>query len=54
MEVGVPEYWFIDRPYRSLRVVRPGMDDITVSDSYRWQPADVSEPLVVDVQPLFG
>ena len=54
MEVGVPEYWFIDRPYRSLRVVRPGVDDIAVGDSYRWQPAGASEPLIVDVQAIFG
>lgn len=54
MEVGVPEYWFIDRQYRSLRVVGPGVDDITVGDSYRWQPAGASEPLDVDVHPLFG
>lgn len=54
MEVGVPEYWFIDRQYRSLRVVRRGVEDVTVSDSYWWQPAGASEPLDVDVQPLFG
>jgi Uma2 family endonuclease len=47
-------YWFLDRQYRSLRVVRPGLDDVTMGDRYGWQPAGASQPLVVDVQPLFG
>lgn len=54
MEVGVPEYWFVDRPYRSLRVVRPGLDDLIVADSLQWQPAGATEPLLLEIQSLFA
>ena len=53
IEVGVPEYWVVDRQYRTLRVVRAGVEDLVLGDSYSWQPAGSSEQLVVQVQPLF-
>lgn len=52
LEVGVPEYWFVDRQSRSMRVVRPGAEDLLIGDQYRWQPAP--EPLIVEIEPLFG
>lgn len=52
LEVGVPEYWFLDRQARSMRVVRPGVGDLVIADSYRWQPA--VEPLIVEIEPLLG
>ena len=54
MELGVPEYWFLDRQSRTLRVVRQGLEDLVVSESHRWEPAGAGEPLVLSVQPLFG
>ena len=53
LEVGIPEYWFLDRPYRSLRVVRPGVENLVVTETYEWQPARATEPLIVPIQPLF-
>jgi len=53
LEVGIPEYWFLDRPYRSLRVVRPGVENLVVTETYEWQPAGATEPLIVPIQPLF-
>ena len=53
VEAGVAEYWFVDRPYRSLRVVRSGLEDLVVAESYMWQPAGAAEPLIVLVQSLF-
>lgn len=52
LEVGVPEYWFLDRQNRSMRVVRPGVDDLVIADRYRWQSA--VEPLIVEIEPLLG
>lgn len=54
MEVGVPEYWFVDRPYRSLRVVRLGVEDLAITENYPWMPAGATEPLIVQVKELFG
>lgn len=54
LELGIPEYWFFDRPYRTLHVVRPGHDEITVDDTYQWHPAGAAEPLAVRVAGLFG
>ena len=54
IEVGVPEYWFFDRESRRLHAVRAGSADLLESDVYHWHPHGASEPLVADIQRLFG
>lgn len=54
LELGIPEYWFLDRPDRTLHVVRPGHDDRAVDDVYRWHPDGAAEGLEVRVGELYG
>ncbi len=54
MEVGVSEYWYVDRASRTLRVFPLGLEEVFANDSYRWQPSSASEPFIVEVGPLFG
>jgi Uma2 family endonuclease len=49
MEHRIPEYWIVDGDERSLTVVRPGRDPVTVRDVLTWAPAGASEPLTFAV-----
>jgi Uma2 family endonuclease len=53
LDLGVPEYWIVDRETRSIQVVRPGVDDFIEHESASWHPAGAEEPLVIDVKGLF-
>ena len=53
LRVGIPEYWIVDRRERTIRVVRPGQQDLTCKDSLIWHPAGAAQPLVLDVLHLF-
>ena len=53
LDLNVPDYWIVDRETRSVRIVRPGADDVTEYESAVWHPIGAGEPLVVDVQELF-
>jgi Uma2 family endonuclease len=53
IDIGVADYWIVDRETRSIQVVRPGTEDVVEYETVRWQPAAAQEPLAVDVQALF-
>lgn len=52
-ELRIPHYWIIDVEDRNVCVVRPGSDDVIVTDKLRWQPVGPSRPLVIDLRGLF-
>lgn len=52
-DVGVPEYWMVDRESRSIRVARRVLPDAVVASVLRWHPAGASVPLEFEIQPLF-
>ena len=43
-DLEIPDYWIIDGEQRTVRVVRPGVDDVDVSAILTWHPAGVAEP----------
>jgi Uma2 family endonuclease len=53
LEIGVPEYWIVDRRDRTVRVVRPDRDDEVCTGSLTWQPASAADSLVIDVAELY-
>ncbi|MEO5568198.1 MAG: Uma2 family endonuclease [Gemmatimonadaceae bacterium] len=53
MHHGVPEYWIVDRERRSIRVIRPDGTDHVETSTLAWQPAGVSEALMIDLPALF-
>jgi Uma2 family endonuclease len=53
VDLGIPEYWVVNREERSIRVIRREEDDVVVRDSLRWRPSAAVQPLVVDVLALF-
>jgi Uma2 family endonuclease len=53
-ELGIPDYWMVERDDRSVRVVRPGRPDVIATDTLTWHPAGVAEPLVIAVAGIFG
>ena len=50
---GIPDYWIVDGERRTVRIVRPGADDISTSDAVTWHPAGATEPLAIDLPQLF-
>ena len=52
-EARIPEYWMIDPERRTVAVARPGEVARGIAGTVVWQPAGVSEPLVVDLAELF-
>ena len=53
LDLGVPDYWIVDRETRSIHVVRPDVADRVERDSVPWHPAGAGEPLIVAVRTLF-
>jgi Uma2 family endonuclease len=51
--IGIPDYWVIDPEQRTVRVVRPGVDELVLSDVVHWHPAPAAAALTVDVPRLF-
>lgn len=59
IDLGIPDYWVVDGTARTIRSIRPGADDIVVSDVLSWHPAKAAERLPehrgdVQSQPLGG
>lgn len=54
LDTGIDEYWIVDPDTSSIRVVRPGEQDIVVTERLSWQPPGVTAPLAVDVPAVFG
>ena len=50
---GVPVYWIVDGDRRRVTVVRPGADDVVVTDALRWQPDGVAATLEIDLHEIF-
>ena len=53
LELGVLNYWIVDRETRTIQLVRPGADDVIEREQAVWRPASAGEPLTVDVRALF-
>ena len=53
-DVGVPEYWIVDRQRRIIRVARPGSEDVELESVLQWHPAGATAPLEIDIPKLFG
>ena len=53
LDMGIPEYWIVDREHRLITVVRQDADDADYSDELAWHPAGADAPLIIDVALLF-
>lgn len=53
LDIGVAEYWVVDRDKRTVRVVRAGSADELRSAELVWRPAGASEALIIRVAELF-
>jgi Uma2 family endonuclease len=53
-EVQVPDYWIVDSDTRSITVIRPGAEDLVVTDRFEWSPPGIRESLAVGVDDVFG
>jgi Uma2 family endonuclease len=53
-DAAIPDYWIVDSEIRTIRVVRPGLDDVDVTDALVWHPLGASEPFMLDVAGLFA
>ncbi len=53
LRIGVAEYWMIDRWSRSIRIVRPGENDVVAQSVLHWQPAGAVQPLSIDIAEYF-
>lgn len=54
LDIGVDEYWVVDREDRSILVMRPGRAPERVVGTLVWNPAGASQALAVDVASIFG
>jgi len=48
-DAGIPEYWMVDGRDRTIRIIRPGLEDVTTRESLVWHPDGVDTPLVISV-----
>lgn len=53
LDIGVADYWIVERQSRSIQVVRPNAADRIEYNNAVWQPAQATQPLIVDVRALF-
>jgi Uma2 family endonuclease len=53
-DIGVAEYWIVDASERSVRVVRPNVEDTVVTATLSWMPAGVPRPLAISLARLFA
>lgn len=50
---GIPDYWIVDGEQRTIRVVRPGENDVSNGDVVTWHPTGATEPLAINLAELF-
>jgi Uma2 family endonuclease len=53
MREAIPECWIVDDDVRAITVVRPGQEDVSVTDRLTWSPAGAREPLAFDLTRVF-
>lgn len=53
-EIRIPEYWMVDGADRTVRIVRPGQDDVVTREALRWHPAAAEAPLDIALVDIFG
>ena len=53
-ELGIAEYWMVDRDDRSCTIVRPGQSDVVATESLLWHPHGVATPLPISVGVVFA
>jgi Uma2 family endonuclease len=51
-DVGVPEYWMVDRERRAIRVARPDAGDAVFHSTLSWHPVGATAPLEIEIQQL--
>jgi Uma2 family endonuclease len=54
VDAGVPEYWIVDGRDMTVRIVRPGREDVLASQTFSWNPIGATEQLTIDVAALFS
>jgi Uma2 family endonuclease len=54
LEAGVAEYWIVSAEEKSVRVVRPLMADVTVTDTLNWTPEGATAVLSIPLDALFA
>lgn len=54
LEIGVPEYWIVDRERRAVVVVRPGEPDRAETERFSWTPPRIGASLVVEIAAVLG
>jgi len=53
LDLGVPDYWIVDRETRTIQIVRLGAEDVVEHETAAWHPNTADEPFVVDILALF-
>jgi Uma2 family endonuclease len=53
MDARIAVYWIVDRNDRSIRVVRPGQEDVLATDTLRWHPTGAVDLFELDVAGVF-
>ena len=53
LSAGIPEYWVVDPDDRSIIVIRPGVPNVTVRDTFTWMPAGAPTSFELPVREIF-
>jgi Uma2 family endonuclease len=53
MQLGIADYWIVDRFDRVIRIVRPREAEVVCAERVAWQPVGAGEALVIDVPAYF-
>ena len=54
VDEGIEQYWMVDGEDRTVRIVRPGAEDVTMHESMHWHSAGIAAPLVISLADIFG
>ena len=53
LDLGIAEYWIVDGEHRTIRVIRPGHEDVVADVDLIWHPEPAPNALVIDVRAYF-